>query len=192
MAMQGTTAPAAANGLELGKQVNRRISEILERIALLEVPTVCVVAGDCFGGGLELMSAFDGVLAAPHVMFGFWQRKIGLSFGWGGGRRLQERLGLKRARQMALAAATVPANEALALGLVDAIHPEPLLEAEGEALLRRWMALPRAPVRPLKSWNVAREGEFRDCECEYERETFEGLWGNEEHREALKRRKRER
>lgn len=184
----GVRVPAAANGPELGRQVNRRISEILERLALLEKPTVCLITGDCFGGGLELMSAFDGVLAAPHAMFGFWQRKIGLSFGWGGGHRLQERLGSKRTRQLALAAATVPASEALALGLVDAVHPEPLLDAAGEAWLRRWMNLPRAPVGPLKSWDVTREREPH----QREREIFEELWGNEEHRETLKLKLKER
>jgi enoyl-CoA hydratase/carnithine racemase len=161
-----------------GMRANRRIGEILAHFASLDVPTVGAVGGDCFGGGVELISAFDTIITVPHAVFGLWQRRIGLSFGWGGGERLQARLGLKRLRRLALSTDVLSAREALDVGLVDAIVPEANLHEEALKVALRLSALPHAPVGPLKVWRSNEE-----------RRLFEALWWNEEHRAVLSRRR---
>ncbi len=169
---------AAMTSADPGKDVNRRISEVLEDLSRLSVPSVCVVHGDCFGGGLELISAFDVILSVPSALFGFWQRKIGLSFGWGGGTRLMARMGEQLVRQFALKAATFGALEAKRVGLIDGICVEPLLMDEAFARIKEMISLPSLPVGLLKA-----------LEPENERASFENLWWNEEHRAALAKRR---
>lgn len=162
-----------------GIEVNRTIAKVLEDLEKLPVITICLVGGDCFGGGIELISAFDRVLSAPHAFFGFWQRRIGLSYGWGGGKRIMRRLGLKRTRNLALTAEVLSANEALATGLIDGIHHTSRLKSSAIELIKRHRSMPQIPVTGLKTWT-----------SKSEREIFEGLWWSEEHRAALESRKK--
>lgn len=170
---------AAMTKADEGKAVNRRITEVLDRVSRIETPTVCSVGGDCFGGGVELISAFDHVLAVSHAFFGLWQRKIGLSFGWGGGARLERRLGSGALRRLALSAETFDARSALSAGLVDEVVTAEILRSRALARARALMALPKAPIASLKSWEANRE-----------LEVFESLWLNEEHQKALAARKK--
>ncbi len=160
----------AAQGIE----VNREISSILEELSLLPVPTFAGIEGDCFGGGVELLSAFDFVYSAPHALFGLWQRKIGLSFGWGGGARLEKRLGPHLLRRFSLSTDSITAEEALRLSLIDGIFPRGQVQTGIMERVGSMRKLPAAPVASLKRWVP-----------EKEREIFEGLWWNDEHRSVL-------
>ncbi|MEZ4872938.1 MAG: enoyl-CoA hydratase/isomerase family protein [Bdellovibrionales bacterium] len=104
-----------------GLKANRVIRSYLRTLDLLKIPTVAIVDGDCYGGGLELLSVFDHVIATPQSFFGFWQRKISLTFGWEG--RLKQRMAEQALRSCSLGARTLPASTALRLGLVDEVAP---------------------------------------------------------------------
>lgn len=169
---------AAMTSANPGRDVNRRISQILDEFSRLEVPTFAVVHGDCLGGGLELISAFDTVIASPHALFGFWQRRIALTFGWGGGRRLEKRVGQKKLTQLALSASTFGSLEAHRIGLIDAVCTETLLMEEALKRVQKNRLLPTAPVAALKTWETSEE-----------QKTFEKLWWGDEHRAVLSNRK---
>jgi enoyl-CoA hydratase len=159
-----------------GQNVNRRITAALTKLALLSVPTFCFVEGDAYGGGVELLSAFDFVYTAPHVIFGLWQRRIGLTFGWGGGARVERRIGEKRVVQLSLTTEAISAREALAIGLIDGIFLPGQMNSIFDREWKKLARLPRTPIGVLKRW-VASE----------EQALFEGLWWNDEHRAALAR-----
>jgi enoyl-CoA hydratase len=161
---------------ESGRAANREIARGLDLLQAVPRPTLALVQGDCVGGGLELLGCFDRVIAVPEACFGFWQRRVGLSFGWGGGARLAERLTPKRLRLLASDAATITAGEALEIGLIDEIALSSQLEARGQAWIRRMRRWAQAPL-------VAQKAEARG-----ERALFEGLWWAPEHRTALFRR----
>lgn len=169
---------AAMTAADPGRDVNKRISQTLDEFSKLDVPTVCVVTGDCLGGGLELISAFDVVLSTPHALFGFWQRKIALTFGWGGGRRLEKRVGQKQLTKMALSAATFGASEAHRIGLIDAVCVEALIMEEALIRARALQELPKGPVEALKNW-----------QAEDEQKNFDKLWWSDEHRAKIMNRK---
>lgn len=76
-------------------RTQKAIATQLDRLSKLKIPTGAAIDGDCFGGGMELLAAFDFVLATPHSFFGLWQGRLGLTPGWGGV-RLQNRVGQKR------------------------------------------------------------------------------------------------
>jgi enoyl-CoA hydratase len=151
------------------------IRECLSIIANLPVPTVAIVRGDAFGGGSELLSAFDYVCAAPHVQIGLWQRKLGVTFGWGGGTRLLGRLGDKKMKNAFIAAQVFSSYEAERAGLVDEIATLDLIEEKAEAWLLKAARLPKESLKAFRKWNPKTESKI-----------FESLWFQKDHLEILK------
>ena len=156
-----------------GHEANREITRAIDALDAAPFPTLALAHGDCIGGGLELLACFDRVIASPEACFGFWQRRVGLSFGWGGEARLIRRIGEANARRLAIEGAMIGAREALRLGLIDEIAPRATFEdrsARWVARSRRW---PKAPVGAFKARDPG------------ERERFEALWWGADHRAAL-------
>lgn len=162
-----------------GQKVNRTITASLRALAEWPKPTAVAVQGDCFGGGVELVSAFDKVFCVPDAFIGLWQRRIGLTFGWGGGSRLVARLGSARVKQLALETRSISALEALNFGLVDELVIRSSLIVSAEDWLLRTASLPQAPVAGLKTFAPAKEQSL-----------FAKLWWNSEHRAALTKRRK--
>lgn len=156
-----------------GLRANRRIRYALQMLAEFRGVSLALVDGDAWGGGLELLSCFDEVWSTPQALFGFWQRRIGLSYGWGGRARLEERVSSAHLRRLALKGQTISAYEALDLGLVDRILPREIFEVE----ITKW----RANHENLGiKVTAALKAETHRADRQ-----FEGLWLKKDHREAL-------
>ncbi len=170
---------AALGTADEGKKINDEIASDLAALASLGVPTVCAVGGDCFGGGVELASAFDVVIAAPHVFFGLWQKRIALSFGWGGGARIEKRIGAARLREWTMSARSFGAREALGSGLIDEL-------VSVDRLLPRAITIAKRFAQGSASATSA----FKNFDSSREREIFHSLWWSDEHRKVLEGRKK--
>jgi enoyl-CoA hydratase len=90
------------------------------------VPVFAAICGYCMGGGMDLALACDYRIAAPNAAFGHRGASLGVMTGWGGTQRLPRLIGKARALKMFLLAEIVAADEALRIGLVDAIAEDPL------------------------------------------------------------------
>ena len=106
-----------------GLAANQQIRRALGELAAFHAPTVALVDGDCWGGGMELLSCFDFRVATPRCQFGFWQRRNGLSFGWGGFERWTKHSSAATVRRLALTAEPFSAYQAQSWGIVDQITP---------------------------------------------------------------------
>lgn len=104
-----------------GLEINSEIADILNDLNHIPVPKLCYVQGPCYGGGVELISCFDFIWASPSSLFGLWQRRVGLSYGWGGKARLEKRISQKHLQAWLLAAETRSSYQALEVGLIDKI-----------------------------------------------------------------------
>ena len=91
---------------------------LLNRLADLPQPTVAVLHGVCAGGGCELALACNFRLLAREARIGLPETSLGLLPGWGGTVRAVAHLGLARAESLILSGQLLPADAALALGLV--------------------------------------------------------------------------
>ena len=91
-------------------------------------PVVAAIRGYCMGGGMDLALACDYRVAAPNAVFGHRGASLGVITGWGGTQRLPRLIGKARAMQMFVLAEMVAADEALKIGLVDAIAEDPVRE----------------------------------------------------------------
>ena len=169
---------AKSNDSAPGIMINREISQVLNELNMSRLMTIALVEGDCFGGGLELLSAFDEVIAVPGVLFGFWQRRIGLSFGWGGGHRLARRLGDQMLIRLAMEASVVFCPEALDLNLIDYVTTPMTAFNFAMCRLQALTRFSNDPVGPLKRLRQTMTSPI-------ESSVFEELWWNADHRKAL-------
>lgn len=102
------------NGAALGQAV-------FDRIADLRIPSVAVIHGYAFGGGLELALACTFRVATERARVGLPEVKLGLIPGYGGTQRLPRLVGEGRALELIMSGRTVEAQEAERIGLVHRI-----------------------------------------------------------------------
>jgi enoyl-CoA hydratase len=86
-------------------------------------PTIAAVNGYALGGGCEIALACDIRLASTRARFGQPEITLGLIPGWGGTQRLARATSLGFAKELILTGRMVDADEALARGIVNAVHP---------------------------------------------------------------------
>ena len=85
------------------------------------MPLIAVLNGHALGGGLELAATADIRIAEAHARIGLPETTLGMVPGWSGTQRLVRRFGSQAVRRMSLGAEMFSADDALALGLVDAV-----------------------------------------------------------------------
>jgi cyclohexa-1,5-dienecarbonyl-CoA hydratase len=88
------------------------------------VTVIAVVRGQCLGGGLELVTLAQRIVAAPDARLGQPEIALGV-FAPLASVVLQERVGRRHAEDLLLTGRSVEAQEALAIGLVDEVHDDP-------------------------------------------------------------------
>jgi enoyl-CoA hydratase/carnithine racemase len=108
---------------------SRQGQALMQSIDQFPVPVIAAIRGYCMGGGMDLALACDYRIAAPSAAFGHRGASLGVMTGWGGTQRLPRLIGRARAMQMFLLAEMVKADEALKIGLVDAIVEDPINHA---------------------------------------------------------------
>jgi enoyl-CoA hydratase len=92
---------------------------LLARLDAFPIPSVAVINGYAFGGGLELALACTFRLATANAKMALPEIKLGLIPGYGGTQRLPRLIGEARALDMVLTGRTVDATEAERIGLVN-------------------------------------------------------------------------
>lgn len=107
-------------------EFSRTGQALMQAIDEFPIPVIAAIRGYCMGGGMDLALACDYRVAAPNAVFGHRGASLGVMTGWGGTQRLPRLISKSRAMQMFLLAEMVKADEALRIGLVDAIAEDPL------------------------------------------------------------------
>ena len=92
------------------------------------VPVVVAMHGTVLGGGLELALACHYRLAAADARLGLPEVTLGIIPGAGGTQRLPRLIGVEKSLDLILSAKPVSAQEARALGFIDAVIEGDLLE----------------------------------------------------------------
>ncbi|HET7092758.1 MAG TPA: enoyl-CoA hydratase/isomerase family protein, partial [Thermomicrobiales bacterium] len=110
---------AALQPLDMWRAWTREGHRVFERLARLRQPTIAVIDGFAFGGGLELALACDLRIAGATAEFAQPEVKIGTLPGWAGTRRLPEAVGVARAKQMVFGGGRIDAATAARWGLVN-------------------------------------------------------------------------
>ena len=94
---------------------------MFSRLTALPMPSVAVINGYAFGGGLELAMACTFRLATANARMGLPEIKLGLIPGYGGTQRLPRLIGEARALEMIMTGRAVKPDEAERIGLINRI-----------------------------------------------------------------------
>lgn len=119
-----------AEGEAFGKKGN----DVFRRIETLPIPVIAAVNGYALGGGCELSMACDIRIASDTAVFGQPETGLGITPGFGGTQRLARLIGPGMAKQLIYSARNIKADEALRIGLVNAVYPAEELMAAAEKL----------------------------------------------------------
>jgi 2-(1,2-epoxy-1,2-dihydrophenyl)acetyl-CoA isomerase len=125
-----------------GRERVRRFRLWLDELIDLEKPVIAAVEGSAVGAGLSLALAADMVLAAPSARFSAVFARIGYVPDMASMYLLPRAVGLGTAKELVFSARTVEAEEALQIGLVQAIHPVASLRSAALALAERFAHAP--------------------------------------------------
>lgn len=99
------------------------LQEFTRAIAAIGKPTISAITGFALGGGCEVALATDLRFAADNAKLGQPEMLLGLIPGAGGTQRLSRLIGPSKAKDLIYTGRFVDAQEALAIGLVDQVHP---------------------------------------------------------------------
>ncbi len=103
---------------------------VLNQLEDLPMPVVAVVGGYAMGGGLELAMACDLIFALDTARFAQSEAGLGFIPGWGGTRRLADRIGTSKAKYYYYSGKMIDAPKAAEIGLVDFVGSAAELEFE--------------------------------------------------------------
>jgi len=147
-----------------------------DRIAAAPWISVAAVDGLALGGGLELALACTLRVSGPRARYGLPEVRLGLIPGAGGTQRLPRLVGRGRALDIMLTARQVPADEALAIGLVDRLTESDVASealALATQLARASLPAQRAVIRAVDAaFDLPLEAGFK-FEADQEQSLFE-------------------
>lgn len=165
----------------------------LTAIAELPVPIVAAVRGPAAGIGASLALACDFVVASETGYFLEAFANIGLVPDGGASWMLPRLVGKARAMEMALLGERVPAEKALAWGLIHKVVADDALDADAFALATRLAAGPtRALGLARRAINAALDSDYQTAlarEANDQREAMRGPDAAEGARAFLEKRK---
>lgn len=132
---------------------------IFDRLARLSKPTVAVLNGHAFGGGLELAAACDLRVMATGASIGLPEAGVGIVPGWSGTQRLLRLLPEPIVKEMVLFGQRITATRAFGCGFAAAVSDDPC--ALALSILDRALTLSPRAVEISKSMIHAAQGEDR-------------------------------
>lgn len=161
-------------------EMSRKMQDIFNRIEELPCWTIACVNGDAYGGGIELMLAFDFRLAMPETYFGFTQGRFYLVPGWGGLTRLVEKVGRAKALEWCGKSSVITAEEALGLKVIEYILPGNTMEKEVLDWAADLLNNDRRFIHTLKN-GASGLSAHKKAALDAEVKPFAKLWVDDEH-----------
>lgn len=143
------------------------------RVAELPMPVIAALDGYALGGGAELAYAADIRIATASLRIGNPETGLGILAAAGATWRLPEIVGHARAADLLLTGRALGADDALAWGLISAIHPPEQLLPAAHALADRIAANDPRATRHTKRALRAPRAEHPHVDGELQAELFE-------------------
>ncbi|EGE21928.1 fatty acid oxidation complex subunit alpha FadB [Moraxella catarrhalis] len=133
------------------------INHIFNRFEDLPFPKVAAINGAALGGGCEMALVCDYRVAGISAQIGLPETKLGIFPGFGGSVRLPRLIGIDNALEAIATGKAYRPDEALKLGLVDAVVADELLEQAAADLVKKcllgkfdWQAKRQEKQVPVK------------------------------------------
>jgi len=166
--------PLPSGHPDLQTSLRERYHPVITGIRELPKPVVAAVNGGAVGVGCSLALACDLILAAESAYFLLAFVNIGLVPDGGSSAFIPARAGLARATEMAMLGERIHGPQALAWGLVNAVHPDDELQAAADELVARLAVGPTLSYagakRQLNAWVYRDLGEQLELEASIQQE----------------------
>jgi cyclohexa-1,5-dienecarbonyl-CoA hydratase len=153
LVLQGAGQRAFSAGVDVRDHTREKVPEMLDVVhgvirKLLMVPqvTIALVRGVCLGGGCELATACDFVLAAEDSSFATPEIHVGC-YPPVALARFSSLIGYHRAAEMILTGRKFSAHEALTMGLISRVLPSDQMETGLASLLEELLGKSGAVLR---------------------------------------------
>jgi enoyl-CoA hydratase/carnithine racemase len=162
------------------------MQEAYDAVEAIPKVVVAAVNGFALGGGCELAMCADLRFAAEDARLGQPEILLGVIPGAGGTQRLPRLVGVSRAKDLVYSGRQVDAEEALRIGLVDAVLPAGDVYA---GALEAASGYANGPREALAAAKAAVDGGLRRGLTEgllLERELFAGLFGSADQEEGMR------
>jgi enoyl-CoA hydratase/carnithine racemase len=140
----------AGQGYPQMAERSARLQAALTAIAEIPKPVVAAVTGYALGGGLELALCADFRVLGESAKVGQPEILLGVIPGAGGTQRLPRLIGPSRAKDLIFTGRHMPAGEALAIGLADAVVPDAEVYQAARELVAKYATGPALALRAAK------------------------------------------
>ena len=127
----------AAPQAEPSGEERASIFDAFDALARCAKPTLAMIHGVCMGGGCAAALSIDIRLASEDAEFAITPARLGLGYSFAGIERAVQEIGPANTRYLFITAAKINAQHALAMGLVQEVHPRLQLESAARALALR-------------------------------------------------------
>lgn len=162
------------------------LQDVFNAVEDLPKVTIAAITGYALGGGCELAMCADFRFAAEDAKIGQPEILLGIIPGAGGTQRLPRLIGPARAKDLIYSGRHISAQDALEIGLVDAVHPADSVYREAVAAARRYARGPLVALRAAKAAiNWGARVDLRTGVA-FEREVFADLFSTEDQKEGMR------
>lgn len=170
------------------EQVKRniyKIGEVFTTIENLPQPTIAMMDGFAFGGGMELALACDFRIASKRSLMGLTETSLAIIPGAGGTQRLPRLIGESKALELILTAKKMNAEEAYHYGILTKVTEDDTLIADTEAFAEAILA--NGPIALQQAKFAVKNGMNADLQTglSIERKAYELTIPTEDRVEAL-------
>lgn len=162
------------------KELSMRGQKVFQRIEDLTVPVIAAVNGYALGGGCELAMACHMRIASTNAVMGLPEVSLGLIPGYGGTQRLRALVGKAKAMELTLSGQLVKAQEAVRIGLVNAVADGPVLDNARTLMAKINSQGPLAVKTAIKAIRYSGE----DDGYKYEATLFSQLFDSQDFKEG--------
>lgn len=170
---------------QLGFEFGMLGADVFRKIETLPIPVIAAVNGFALGGGCELAMSCDIRIASNKAKFAQPEVGLGIIPGFSGTYRLPKLVGMGYAKEMIYTGKAIKADEALRIGLVNAIYEPEQLMTEAVALAEKMMA--NAPIA-IKYAKEAINNEYdmiADDAILYENKMFGRCFATDDQKEGM-------
>ena len=162
------------------------LGDALDQLEAMPKVSIAAINGFALGGGFELALAADLRYLAEDGTVGQPEIQLGVIPGAGGTQRLTHLVGPGRAHELVYTGRQVPADQALALGLVERVVPAALVLDTAVADARAFASGPREALAAAKAAIRAALLAPGPSGLATERDLFSSLFGTPDQREGMR------
>ncbi len=163
----------------------RELQNSFRHVAGIPKPVIAAITGYALGGGYELALCADFRVLGASAKIGQPEILLGIIPGAGGTQRLTRLVGPAKAKDLVFTGRHVGADEALELGLADAVVPDDEVYSTAVAMARKFAAGPPLALAAAKrAIDEGLDGSL-DAGLDLETRLFTELFGSEDQQTGM-------